>query len=325
MEEFFKQGDKETQLGLAIGPMNDRAKVSIPDSQLGFSRFVTTPYMLAEVMVFRSWRDLAENIAENAKHWTEKLLAEPKTEQDYAREAEEKLSWIKATLDQILNPRISSSSPNRAKAQPKIENEDLAIGPSASSFGRKSQCLPKQVSISDEPISPFDSGAAAFESREVRWQEQQVREVKRWREDVAGKKQRELVLLYLTQSNGLAEKNGSSLGQPVLFRYEIPTDLTNGTNGHVAVNGSRENGRKESLLLSAPLPAEVSMDSIVTDLDSGDLDNIIRSLEGISGNTPRSPCWWWHGAGSGSGESSPIQSRSRPVKAKGRGKGKRKS
>jgi hypothetical protein len=43
MEEFFSQGDKEKEKGLAVSPLCDRATVSVPASQLGFIKFVVLP------------------------------------------------------------------------------------------------------------------------------------------------------------------------------------------------------------------------------------------------------------------------------------------
>jgi len=34
LEEFFNQGDRESALGLEIGPLNDRHKTSVPGSQV---------------------------------------------------------------------------------------------------------------------------------------------------------------------------------------------------------------------------------------------------------------------------------------------------
>lgn len=43
MAEFFAQGDKESALGLPISPLCDRKTTSIPESQIGFITYITTP------------------------------------------------------------------------------------------------------------------------------------------------------------------------------------------------------------------------------------------------------------------------------------------
>merc|ERR1711939_661286 len=43
MSEFFLQGDRERELALPIGALNDRHKISFPKSQVGFIKFVVQP------------------------------------------------------------------------------------------------------------------------------------------------------------------------------------------------------------------------------------------------------------------------------------------
>jgi hypothetical protein len=40
VEEFACQGDLEKQLGIPVSPLNDRDKLILEDSQIGFIRFV---------------------------------------------------------------------------------------------------------------------------------------------------------------------------------------------------------------------------------------------------------------------------------------------
>ncbi|XP_056010971.1 dual specificity calcium/calmodulin-dependent 3',5'-cyclic nucleotide phosphodiesterase 1A-like isoform X17 [Ostrea edulis] len=43
LEEFFKQGDREQELGLAISPLCDREKTLVAESQIGFIDFIVDP------------------------------------------------------------------------------------------------------------------------------------------------------------------------------------------------------------------------------------------------------------------------------------------
>ena len=43
MEEFFKQGDKERELGLDISPLCDRKTTQVPQSQIGFIDYIVVP------------------------------------------------------------------------------------------------------------------------------------------------------------------------------------------------------------------------------------------------------------------------------------------
>lgn len=42
-EEFFVQGDKEKELGLPVGDLNDRKKINLASSQIGFINFIVQP------------------------------------------------------------------------------------------------------------------------------------------------------------------------------------------------------------------------------------------------------------------------------------------
>mmetsp|Transcript_23384 Transcript_23384/g.20784 ORF Transcript_23384/g.20784 Transcript_23384/m.20784 type:complete len:140 (-) Transcript_23384:196-615(-) len=46
-EEFFVQGDKEKELGLPIGDLNDRKNINLAKSQLGFVDFIVQPTLEA--------------------------------------------------------------------------------------------------------------------------------------------------------------------------------------------------------------------------------------------------------------------------------------
>merc|ERR1719225_1130306 len=43
MEEFFKQGDKEREMGLDISPLCDRDTTQVPQSQIGFIDYIVVP------------------------------------------------------------------------------------------------------------------------------------------------------------------------------------------------------------------------------------------------------------------------------------------
>lgn len=45
VEEFFRQGDREKELGLTVSPLCDRNNTAVPDSQVGFINFIVSPTM----------------------------------------------------------------------------------------------------------------------------------------------------------------------------------------------------------------------------------------------------------------------------------------
>jgi len=69
VEEFFAQGDQERALGIPIGMLNDRTKVSLPNSQLGFIQFMVAPFATAYTRICRNWVDLVSMLATNVGEW----------------------------------------------------------------------------------------------------------------------------------------------------------------------------------------------------------------------------------------------------------------
>lgn len=45
LEEFFRQGDKERDLGLPFSPLCDRNNTLVAESQIGFIEFIVEPSM----------------------------------------------------------------------------------------------------------------------------------------------------------------------------------------------------------------------------------------------------------------------------------------
>jgi hypothetical protein len=69
MEEFFAQGDREMLLGIPVQPLNDRSKVNIPQSQLGFIEFVVSPLMALQLRLFPSFSDNCQFLVSNMIQW----------------------------------------------------------------------------------------------------------------------------------------------------------------------------------------------------------------------------------------------------------------
>ncbi|GLC41501.1 hypothetical protein PLESTB_001004600 [Pleodorina starrii] len=69
-EEFFRQGDKERQLGIPISPLFDRAKQGVSKSQVGFYDFVALPMVHALCSVFPGTQPLMTCFLGNYNHYT---------------------------------------------------------------------------------------------------------------------------------------------------------------------------------------------------------------------------------------------------------------
>ncbi|EFJ48255.1 3'5'-cyclic nucleotide phosphodiesterase, partial [Volvox carteri f. nagariensis] len=69
-EEFFRQGDKERQLGIPISPLFDRAKQGVSKSQVGFYDFVALPLLHALCSAFPGTQPLMTCFMDNYHHYT---------------------------------------------------------------------------------------------------------------------------------------------------------------------------------------------------------------------------------------------------------------
>ncbi|EFJ44492.1 3'5'-cyclic nucleotide phosphodiesterase, partial [Volvox carteri f. nagariensis] len=68
-EEFFRQGDKERQLGLPISPLFDRGKQGVSKSQVGFYDFVALPLLHALCSAFPGTQPLMTCFMGNYHYW----------------------------------------------------------------------------------------------------------------------------------------------------------------------------------------------------------------------------------------------------------------
>jgi 3'5'-cyclic nucleotide phosphodiesterase len=79
LEEFFNQGDREKQLGIPIGILNDREKCDIPLSQIGFIEFIVAPLFAVSVSVFPGMDDMTGNLVKNSNEWYQLWISSPRT------------------------------------------------------------------------------------------------------------------------------------------------------------------------------------------------------------------------------------------------------
>uniref|UniRef100_A0AC34RG77 PDEase domain-containing protein n=1 Tax=Panagrolaimus sp. JU765 TaxID=591449 RepID=A0AC34RG77_9BILA len=80
LEEYWRQGDKEKELGLEVSPMCDRGNVTIEKSQVGFIDYIVHP-------LFETWADLVypdaqtilDQLEENRQWYLARIPEEPET------------------------------------------------------------------------------------------------------------------------------------------------------------------------------------------------------------------------------------------------------
>merc|ERR1719453_2348683 len=70
MEEFFQQGENESQLGLPVSPFMDRAKTDIGKCQAGFISILIKPFFEEWVSFLgESNRHITKNVDSNIQTW----------------------------------------------------------------------------------------------------------------------------------------------------------------------------------------------------------------------------------------------------------------
>ena len=67
--EFFRQGDKEKELGLKVSMNCDRLTTSLPQSQIGFMNFIVGPFFISFVDIFPELSFLTDNVKDNTEKY----------------------------------------------------------------------------------------------------------------------------------------------------------------------------------------------------------------------------------------------------------------
>jgi len=71
MDEFFRQGDAESEAGLPISPFMDRSKTNIATCQVGFINILIKPFFLewCQFLGEECMRDVFANVESNVAKW----------------------------------------------------------------------------------------------------------------------------------------------------------------------------------------------------------------------------------------------------------------
>merc|ERR1711862_944584 len=106
LDEFFAQGDKEKELGIPVQMLNDRDKVTLPNSQVGFIEFVIAPMAEAVVNIFPTLDDLADNLGINIQQWAEVFVEQTKPEEEAAAKMRTRTQKVAARCQKVLRPQV---------------------------------------------------------------------------------------------------------------------------------------------------------------------------------------------------------------------------
>eukprot|EP00928_Gymnodinium_smaydae_P031222 TRINITY_DN22986_c0_g1_i1.p1 TRINITY_DN22986_c0_g1~~TRINITY_DN22986_c0_g1_i1.p1 ORF type:complete len:874 (-),score=169.52 TRINITY_DN22986_c0_g1_i1:272-2893(-) len=111
MEEFFAQGDEERSLGIPLGMLNDREKVSRYGSQHGFITFLVAPFVIGVVKIFPPLHGLAIQMGQNMYQWRDLWVEETGPQSDITAKRDEDIKRINdASWDLHPSHRIAHRS-----------------------------------------------------------------------------------------------------------------------------------------------------------------------------------------------------------------------
>jgi len=98
MDEFFAQGDREKELGIAVQPLNDRDKVNRPHSQVGFIEFFVAPFAFATVRLLPPLVGCTDQMVMNVNAWGEEWAntASPPPEAEDIAKMQERIQKLEA-------------------------------------------------------------------------------------------------------------------------------------------------------------------------------------------------------------------------------------
>lgn len=83
VKEFISQGDLEKELGMPVLPMNDRSKVVLEDSQIGFIKFVALDLFQNVSKVLHEISFAVDQMQMNLKRWESRKNNEQYEEDEF--------------------------------------------------------------------------------------------------------------------------------------------------------------------------------------------------------------------------------------------------
>ena len=127
VDEFFKQGDMEKRLGMAVSFNCDRDTVSLPQSQVGFIDAIVFPLFSVICEFFPGLNFTLENMGKNLAYYkgvkeneNKKKIKEEIKEED---ELDEKKESVKSSDDGNKDNSISSNEEESSEVSQKIKNK----------------------------------------------------------------------------------------------------------------------------------------------------------------------------------------------------------
>jgi len=95
LQEFFYQGDMEKAAGIPVQMLNDRDKVNVPNSQIGFIEFVIAPLVFSVVSIFPRLNGMADRLGNNIQRWCQ-MWEEERPPPDALAKVQERVAKVVA-------------------------------------------------------------------------------------------------------------------------------------------------------------------------------------------------------------------------------------
>ncbi|NXY22340.1 PDE1B phosphodiesterase, partial [Atrichornis clamosus] len=142
MEEFFRQGDKEAELGLPFSPLCDRTSTLVAQSQIGFIDFIVEP-------TFSVLTDVAEKLVTPLAEDGSKAKGNPVATQQPSSQ------WRQPSLDEHLElGDIKADLAGFRSTWTKHIQENKQKWKERAASGITNQASIEELSPSEEPPAP---------------------------------------------------------------------------------------------------------------------------------------------------------------------------
>jgi len=101
LQELFQQGDKEREMGLPVGHLNDRHAINVPLSQVCISEFLIAPFAVAVVNIVPPYDASVQQLACNVRTWQQAWAKGSKTQPEALAEMQERIAKLEKKLRRL--------------------------------------------------------------------------------------------------------------------------------------------------------------------------------------------------------------------------------
>jgi len=117
MDEFFAQGDLEKLHGIPVAMLNDRTKVNVPNSQIGFIEFMIAPMVEPFVLIFPGLDELATNLVMNLLSWLAVWNETSTPAADDLERVTQRVEKVRAKMEEVIPYHGNSEAEDNSGAR----------------------------------------------------------------------------------------------------------------------------------------------------------------------------------------------------------------